>query len=254
LDVQGTVDMQLRSFAVLCSRSEELVPAWMKFLTKRITCASETSKRTTCKKNCQKEPRLSGSMSGQATRVTCPCRHPSAGRSLDGRRRRPPLPLVGPAAWANAGMLAWHGRVPAMAHAASVTPACRLWLWRQGPPLKMVVDDDGRQPTCRRWGWRQGLAGFSPARDTCRPARCAIRDVVLFNNFFLGGLFDISLASGPFRQKFERMRMRMRICVHVYVITLHAYTATYACTSKLSFTVSISHTRSCMPCAVRSSR
>jgi hypothetical protein len=30
LDVQGTVDMHLCSFAVLCSRSEELVPARMR--------------------------------------------------------------------------------------------------------------------------------------------------------------------------------------------------------------------------------
>jgi hypothetical protein len=142
----------------------------LEFWMKRTTCASETLKKITCKKICQKGSLLSDGMSGQATCVTCRLGQirqalaatPSAGRSPDGRRRRPPLPLVGPAAWANAGMLAWHGRVPAMAQATSATPACRLWLWWQGPPLETTVDDDGRQPTCRRWGWRQELARFGP--------------------------------------------------------------------------------------------
>jgi hypothetical protein len=75
------------------------------------------SKKTTCKKICQKGPRLSGGTSGQATRITCrlgQIRQALAAIAeidmlADGRRRRPPLSLVGPVASAIAGMHAGVG-------------------------------------------------------------------------------------------------------------------------------------------------
>jgi hypothetical protein len=41
------------------------------FLMKKTTSVNELSKRTTCKKNCQKRPPLGGGKSGQLTRGTC---------------------------------------------------------------------------------------------------------------------------------------------------------------------------------------
>jgi hypothetical protein len=84
------------------------------FSMKRTTCTSEMLKRTTYKKNCQKGLPLSDGTSGQATRVTCHLGQiwqtltviVETGMLADGRRRRPPLSLVGLAASAIAGMLA----------------------------------------------------------------------------------------------------------------------------------------------------
>jgi hypothetical protein len=89
------------------------IPRLPEFLTKKTTCASEMSKKTTCGKIYQKGSRLSGGTSGQATRVTCRLGQirqalaatPNTGMLADGRRHRPPFPVVGPAAIANAGML-----------------------------------------------------------------------------------------------------------------------------------------------------
>jgi hypothetical protein len=85
------------------------------FLKERTTCACEMLKKITCKKNCQKGPRLSGGRQGHAA-------IPNTGRSPDGRRRRPPLHAVGPAATAKASMLAWQmppGGAAAPPHADS---------------------------------------------------------------------------------------------------------------------------------------
>jgi hypothetical protein len=76
------------------------------FLTEETIYINELSKKTTYQKNYQKRPSLSGGTSGQATRVACRLGQsrqahaacPNAGMSPDRRRRRPPFPLVGPAA------------------------------------------------------------------------------------------------------------------------------------------------------------
>jgi hypothetical protein len=63
-------------------------PSW-EFLTKKTTFTNGLSKKTTCKKNCQKRPPLGGGMSSQLTRGTC--RHCQSRHVL--------------AAWDKAGML-----------------------------------------------------------------------------------------------------------------------------------------------------
>jgi hypothetical protein len=44
---------------------------WVEFLTKKTTFTNGLSKKTTCKKNCQKRPPLGGGMSSQLIRGTC---------------------------------------------------------------------------------------------------------------------------------------------------------------------------------------
>jgi hypothetical protein len=144
------------------------------------------------KKNCQKGPRLGGGTSVQATRVMCrlgQIRHvraatPNAGRSPDGRRRRSLLPLVGLAAWANAGMLAWH--MP-----ARPTPTCRLWLRRQGP---LEITAGTATAASQHAGFCYGGKGLpdlaQAARDMCRLARRAATETWSFLTiFFASGLF-----------------------------------------------------------------
>jgi hypothetical protein len=67
----------------------QILGVYLEFLTKKTTFTNGLSKKTTCKKNCQKRPPLGGGMSSQLTRGTC--RHCQSRHVL--------------AAWDRAGML-----------------------------------------------------------------------------------------------------------------------------------------------------